>query len=154
MEQFLLVSKIQYNWGLNMEKGFTVIELLIVVAIAGILSALAVSGYSFFILKSRLNTAFYEISSVKPAYEILITQGAPKNITHDDLNIKSETPLCYISINTPDTNEVSTKVLSCDLKDKSALQANAEIYLTRSLTGQYECKTIGIPNYLNPKECK
>lgn len=115
MEQFLLVSKIQCNWGLNMEKGFTVIKLLIVIAIAGILSALAVSRYSFFILKSRLNTAFYEISSVKPAYEILITQSAPTNITHDDLNIKSETPLCFIRINAPNANQVSTKVLSCEL---------------------------------------
>lgn len=149
----MLIITIKYYLGINIP-GFTLIELIIVVAIIGILSALAVSGYSFFILKSRINTAFYEISSVKPAYEILITQSAPTNITHDDLNIKSETSLCNIRINTPNGNRVSTKALSCELKNKSALQTNAEIYLTRSLTGQYECKTIGIPHYLNPKHCK
>ena len=154
MEHFLLEIKIKYNFGIDMQKGFTLIELIIVVAIIGILSAFAISGYFYFTLKSRLNTAFYEISSVKPAYEILITQSTPTTITHSDLNIKSETALCYIDINVPNANEASTKVLSCNLKNKSALQTNAEIYLTRSPMGQYECKTIGIPNYLHPKDCK
>lgn len=130
------------------------IELIIATAIISILSTFAISGYSYFILKSRLNTAFYEISSVKPAYEILITQSAPTTITHSDLNINPETPLCYISISLPTDNEASTKVLSCDLKNKTALQADAEIYLIRSPMGKYECKTIGIPDYLHPKECK
>lgn len=137
-----------------MQKGFTLIELSIIVAIIGILSALAVSSYSFFITKSRINTAFYEISSVKPAYEIIVTQSSPSTISHSDLSIKEETPLCHITINVPDYNLDLTKVLSCTIKNKSALQNNAEIYLTRTPLGQYQCKTIGIPNYFIPKECR
>jgi len=137
-----------------MQKGFSLIELIIVVAIIGTLSALAVPSYYFFTIKSRLNTAFYEISSVKPAYEIIVTQSSPTIITYSDLNIKPETPLCNINISLPDYTLDSSKALGCTLKNKSALQNNAEIYLTRTSSGQYQCKTIGIPSYLIPTECK
>ncbi|ENV81510.1 hypothetical protein F941_03068 [Acinetobacter bouvetii DSM 14964 = CIP 107468] len=137
-----------------MQKGFSLIELIIVIAIIGIISTSAVSSYYFFMIKSRINTALYEISSVKPAYEIIVTQSLPATITHSDLNIKPETSLCSISITLPDYTLSSSKVLSCTLKNQSALQNNAEIYLTRTPSGQYQCKTIGIPNYLIPTECK
>ncbi|MGL3043485.1 pilin [Acinetobacter pecorum] len=137
-----------------MQKGFTLIELMIVIAIVGVLSALAIASYFFFTLKTRLNTALYEVSSIKPAYEIIITQSSPTTLTYVDLNIKSETALCQIDIALPDYNTNTSKVLSCRLKNKSALQNNAEIYLIRNTTGQYHCKTIGILNYLIPTQCK
>ena len=139
---------------LNMQKGFTLIELMIVIAIVVVLSALAISSYFFFTLKTRLNTALYEVSSIKPAYEVIITQSSPTTLTYADLNIKSETALCKIDIALPNYNTDESKVLSCHLKNKSALQNNAEIYLIRSTTGQYHCKTIGIPTYLIPTQCK
>lgn len=71
-----------------MQKGFTLIELMIVIAIVGVLSALAISSYFFFTLKTRLNTALYEVSSIKPAYEVIITQSSPTTLTYADLKYK------------------------------------------------------------------
>ncbi|ENX40157.1 prepilin-type N-terminal cleavage/methylation domain-containing protein [Acinetobacter courvalinii] len=136
-----------------MPKGFTLIELMIVVAIIGILTAIAIPVYHLFTVKTRIHTAMYEISAAKPAYEIIVTQNAPALITPADLYIQAETSTCSINVAIPDLNQTETKVLSCSLKDKSSLETTAEIYLTRTPLGKYSCKTVGIPYYLIPKEC-
>ncbi|MGN5764706.1 pilin [Acinetobacter calcoaceticus] len=136
-----------------MQKGFTLIELMIVVAIIGVLTAIAIPVYHLYTVKTRVHTAMYEISAAKPAYEIIVTQSAPATITPEDLSIQSETSLCHINVAVPDFNLPETKVLSCIIKEKASLQSSAEIYLTRTPLGKYSCKTIGIPNYLIPKEC-
>lgn len=136
-----------------MQKGFTLIELMIVVAVIGVLTAIAIPVYHLFTVKTRVHTAMYEISAAKPAYEIIVTQNAPASITPEELYIQAETSTCHIGVAAPDLNLTETKVLSCSFKDKSSLQASAEIYLTRTPLGKYSCKTIGIPNYLIPKEC-
>ncbi|MGG2096733.1 prepilin-type N-terminal cleavage/methylation domain-containing protein [Acinetobacter haemolyticus] len=136
-----------------MQKGFTLIELLIVVAIIGIITAIIIPVYHLFVVKTRIHTAMYEISSAKPAYEIIVTQNTPASITPADLYIQAETRICHIRVTVPDLNLTETKVLSCIFKEKSSLHPSAEIYLTRTALGQYSCKTTGIPHYLIPKEC-
>lgn len=136
-----------------MQKGFTLIELMIVVAVIAVLTAIATPVYHLFTIKTRVNTAMYEISAAKPAYEIIVTQSSPTTLTPADLNIQEETSLCSISVDMPDFDAPETKVLSCVLKNTSSLQANAEIYLTRTPLGQYNCNTTGIPSFFIPKEC-
>lgn len=136
-----------------MQKGFTLIELMIVVAVIGILTAIAIPTYHLFSVKSRVNTAMYEIAFAKPAYDITVSQNAPAVLKPADLYIQAETGLCHISVAVPNLSLPETKVLSCDIKNKSSLQATAEIYFTRTLSGEYHCKTIGIPSYLIPRNC-
>ncbi len=49
------------------QRGFTLIELMISVAIIGILAATAITGYNFFQLRSRRSEAFANLASVKTA---------------------------------------------------------------------------------------
>lgn len=57
------------------QKGFTLIELMIVVAIIGILAAIAIPQYQTYIAKSQVARAMGETGSLKTAYEDCLNNG-------------------------------------------------------------------------------
>ncbi|WAI88798.1 Fimbrial protein [Psychrobacter sp. SC65A.3] len=57
------------------QKGFTLIELMIVVAIIGILAAIAIPQYQNYIAKSQVSRVMGETSSIKTAVEDCVLSG-------------------------------------------------------------------------------
>ena len=59
----------------SLQKGFTLIELMIVVAIIGILAAIAIPQYQNYIARSQVSRVMGETTSVRTAVEVCILDG-------------------------------------------------------------------------------
>lgn len=60
---------------MNAQKGFTLIELMIVVAIIGILAAIAIPQYQNYIAKSQVSRVMSELGGIKTAVETCMLEG-------------------------------------------------------------------------------
>ena len=85
--------------------GFTLIELMIVVAIIGILTAVAIPSYQGNVMKSQINRAVSELGTYKSAFEIQIAKG--DTVSNSDLgyvpsNLTDGTMATDIGVANPD----------------------------------------------------
>ncbi len=135
------------------KKGFTLIEMMIVIAIIGILAAVAIPAYQDYIAKSRVTAAFHEISSGKSSYELMVNHNYSTISSPADVSLQANTEICQITVTNPDNTGAAVKAISCMLKNTAALGAGAEIFISRSVDGVYGCGTANIPAKYKPNTC-
>lgn len=119
------------------QQGFTLIELMIVVAIIGILAAIAIPQYQDYVSRSQINRAYGELSAYRTAVEEGISRGTT-SFAAADLGYVASNLTAAMTL--PATFPGGVGNLSVTMGGDAAVGlAGATITLARAADGSWTC---------------
>ena len=121
------------------QKGFTLIELMIVVAIIAILAAIAIPAYQDYMARAQAGAAYSDIRGGVTAFEEFISRGVAEDVVGDDISVIGLTA----TTRCPNLEVVSTEgseEIDCGEIDGTGVLDSSYIKLVRE-DGQWNCES-------------
>jgi len=124
----------------KIQKGFTLIELMIVVAIIAILAAIALPAYQDYIARSQVASGLADIRGGVTAFEELINRGSTSASTPAAIGLASTTARCSAIATTGAYNAASGQTIACTMRGNPKVSGK-KVTLTRNASGAWACTT-------------
>lgn len=131
-------------------KGFTLIELMIVIAIIAILAAIALPAYQNYTTKSQLTAALADINAGRSMFEAMLLAENVSSFNPADVGLAASTPRCStINLVSGETGHIECIVNGAPPIDGGSLR------ISRDASGQWHCQTAaGTLDRYKPNHCQ
>jgi type IV pilus assembly protein PilA len=149
------------------QKGFTLIELMIVVAIIGILAAVALPAYQDYTVRAKISEAILALSSAKSAVAEAYAQYGTMVSSMTSMGVQNQTSKYVASVSWTATSGTSLGTITVKTTTTGGLPTDAAdkiivmLATGDSTTGKvkFDCSnggsgTTGVPNKYLPAVCK
>lgn len=143
------------NCQLNTQHGFTLVEIMIVIAIIGILAAVATVSYQVQVRQTQMMTVYQELNHFRLPYQTLLAGGAGvTEFSLEGLNMPTLTKYCQFTVKAPIVGSDTVDAVVCNIRNLPYLK-NQSLSLTFTATGSWECKaSSGISTSYLPQACR
>lgn len=130
-------------------RGFTLIELMIAVAIIAVLAAIALPAYQNYVAKGQIIAGLADVRGGLTGFESHVLVENVTTYTLTDIGLPASTPRCNLSMSPGDTG-----FIRCTLKGNPQV-AGKTIELARIASGEWSCHVdAGIDSKLWPAGCQ
>jgi type IV pilus assembly protein PilA len=140
------------TFGTNGDDGYTLVELMIVVAIVGLLAAIATPAYQNYVARSTFATGLAEVSSGKIGIDALLTDNASADA--GSVLAAAGIPALSATCSNAAVDAVAGATsLTCTLTAGPAVTRARTISLSRDVAGNWTCHTNADAQYYSPEIC-
>ena len=129
------------------QQGFTLIELMIVVAIIAILAAIALPAYQNYVARSQVTAGLADIRGGVTAFEELVQRGSAAAATVTRIGLRTPTTRC----STVAVVAGETGTITCTLVGNPQVNGQT-VVLTRQAAGGFNC-TSSVAAEFRPTGC-